>query len=497
MFHLTINADQGAQTISRHIYGHFAEHLGRCIYEGFWVGEDSEIPNTRGIRNDTVAALKKLNIPNLRWPGGCFADEYHWEDGIGPRENRPSSVNTHWGGVTENNHFGTHEFLDLCEMLGCEPYICGNVGSGTVRELQQWVEYVTQPGGSSMAARRAANGREAPWKVRFWGVGNENWGCGGDMRPEHYADLYRNYATYVRNFGDNVIYKIAGGANASDYRWTEVLMESAAKYMDGLSLHFYTIYTKPGATAESGADRIAATGFDESDWYGVLAKTLEMDELLTRHGAIMDRYDPQKRVGIIVDEWGNWFQVAEGTNPGFLYQQNTLLDALVAAINLNIFHAHAERVHMTNIAQVVNVLQSVILTDGAKIILTPTYHVFEMYKVHQDAQLLPLHHDFTPIQGAPDSLPHLHASASAKDGLTHVSLANLHPTQAAQVELQMRGGEYSQASARLLTADALDAHNTFEAPETLAPRDVEITAPNNGALTIDVPPKSVMVIALS
>ncbi|HEX8833240.1 MAG TPA: alpha-L-arabinofuranosidase C-terminal domain-containing protein, partial [Abditibacteriaceae bacterium] len=348
---LVINADQGRHRINPNIYGHFAEHLGRCIYEGFWVGEDSHIPNTRGIRNDVVEALHNLNIPVLRWPGGCFADEYHWMDGIGPRESRTGVVNTHWGGATENNHFGTHEFFDLCELLGAAPYICGNVGSGAVLEMQQWVEYCTHPGGSPMADLRRKNGREEPWKLPFFGVGNESWGCGGNMRPEYYADEYRRYQTYVRHYTADRIYRIACGANSADYEWTEVLMRRAGGFMDGLSLHYYTI---AGQWEKKGS----STEFSEDEYFATLQNCLQIEELVTRHGAIMERYDPQKRVGMIVDEWGTWWDVEPGTNPGFLYQQNTQRDALVAGLSLNVFNAHCDRVQMANIAQTVNVLQA-------------------------------------------------------------------------------------------------------------------------------------------
>ena len=367
---LILNTDVEQGTIRKHIYGHFDEHLGRCIYNGIYVGEASDIPNVRGIRMDIVEALRAIHIPNLRWPGGCFADEYHWMDGIGPKTDRPTMVNTHWGGVTENNHFGTHEFMDLCDQLGCEPYICGNVGSGTVQEMQQWVEYITFDGISPMSSLRKENGREDPWRLKYWGVGNENWGCGGSMRPEFYADQYRRYQTYVRNFGDNRIYKIACGPNGSDCRWTEILMQNTRRgdrhLMNGLALHYYTNY------------RQSATEFSEGDWSNVLQKALVMDELITRHSAIMDQYDPKSRVALIVDEWGTWYNVEPGTNPGFLYQQNSLRDALVAALHFHIFHNHNDRVHMANIAQTVNVLQSMILTQNEKMLLTPTYHVFNM-----------------------------------------------------------------------------------------------------------------------
>ncbi len=489
---LTINADQGTQTIDPHIYGHFAEHLGRCIYEGFWVGEDSDIPNTRGIRNDVVEALKRLNIPNLRWPGGCFGDEYHWKDGVGPREGRASIVNTHWGSVTENNHFGTHEFFDLCELLGAAPYICGNVGSGTVQEMSEWVEYCTHTGPSPMADWRARNGRKEPWELPFFGVGNESWGCGGNMRPEYYADEYRRYQTYVRHYGGNKIFKIACGANSADYEWTEVLMRRAGGHMDGLSLHFYTI---PGVWKKKGS----ATQFDQAEYFATLQNALKMEEFIQRHGGIMDRYDPKKRVALIVDEWGTWFDVEPGTNPGFLYQQNTLRDALVAGLTLNIFNAHCDRVRMANIAQTVNVLQAMILTDGAKMILTPTYHVFEMWKVHQGATMLPLHLWSEDYAHEDKQIPAWSASAS-KDGAgrIHLTVCHTNPSQSATLSTQLRGVKAASVSGRIMTADALNTHNTFDNAEALAPRELnEGEARLEGErLTLTLPPASVAVFTL-
>ena len=343
MNEITLDVKRAKTTIDRNIYGHFSEHLGRCIYEGYWVGEESPIPNVRGIRSDVIAALRKIKVPVMRWPGGCFADEYHWMDGIGPREQRPAMINTHWGGVVENNHFGTHEFMDLCEQLGCEPYICGNVGSGTVQEMSQWVEYVTFDGKSPMADLRGANGRSEPWKLKYFGVGNENWGCGGRMRPEYYADLYRRYATYARNYGENRLYRIACGARNDDYHWTDVLMEEAGSdqlfggpYMDGLALHYYTqVKRLPDGTREG-----SATVFGEDAWIEIIAKALFMDELVRKHSTIMDKYDPAKKVAMIVDEWGTWYAVEPGTHPRFLYQQNSMRDALVAAVSLDIFNNH-------------------------------------------------------------------------------------------------------------------------------------------------------------
>ena len=485
---ITISADLGIQTISRHLYGHFAEHLGRCIYGGIWVGEGSPIPNVRGIRSDIVGALRAIRIPVLRWPGGCFADEYHWLDGIGPKEERPTMVNTHWGGVTENNHFGTHEFLDLCDQLGCEPYICGNVGSGTVREMQQWVEYVTFGGVSPMADLRRENGREEPWKVRYWGVGNENWGCGGNMRPEFYADQYRRYATYVRNFGENVLFKIACGANRDRYDWTEVLMREAGRRMDGLALHYY---------CGSGRASRSATQFDESDWFGQLKNALCMDELIARHSAIMDQYDPHKQVALLVDEWGAWHQVEPGTNPRFLYQQNSLRDALVAGATLNIFNDHCDRLRMANIAQTVNVLQAMVLTEGHRMILTPTYHVFEMYQVHQDATLLPLDLECGAYEFEGEQIPSLSASASrSQDGTVHVSLCNLDPSRPIDVSCEVRGVDAAHVVGRVLTAKQMTAHNTFDEPETVRPAQFDGVEFEGGRAFVRMPSKSVVVLAL-
>lgn len=486
-----INADVGQGTINKNIYGHFAEHLGRCIYEGIWVGEDSSIPNTNGIRKDVVEALKNIKIPVLRWPGGCFADEYHWKDGIGPRENRKRMVNTHWGGVIENNHFGTHEFMMLCDMLETEPYICGNVGSGTVQEMSEWVEYMTFDGESPMANLRKENGKDEPWPLKYFGVGNENWGCGGNMRPQYYADLYRRFQTYVRNYGDNKIYRIAGGPNVDDYNWTEVLMREAANMMDGLSLHYYTM---PG---EFWTGKGSATNFPEAEWDITLQRAYHIKELIEKHSTIMDKYDPEKRVGLIIDEWGAWYDVEEGTNPGFLYQQNTIRDALVAGISLNIFNDHNDRVQMTNIAQTINVLQAMILTDKEKMILTPTYHVFEMYKVHQDAEKLALAIQ-TDVKKVDDKdLPQITASASkAKDGTINITLCNVDKDKETDLEIDLRGVDVQNVSGRVLTANELDAHNTFDNPDNVKPVEFTDFQVDGTVLTVKLPSKSVTAISV-
>jgi Alpha-L-arabinofuranosidase len=490
---VVIQADRAKGTIHRHIYGHFSEHLGHCIYGGIWVGEDSPIPNTNGIRNDVLQALKKLNIPVLRWPGGCFADEYHWKDGVGPREQRKRMINTHWGGVVENNHFGTHEFMMLCELLGCEPYINGNVGSGTVQEMSEWIEYMTFDGESPMSAWRRANGREKPWKLKYFGIGNENWGCGGNMRPEYYADLYRRFQTYVRNYGDNRIHKIACGPNEGDVHWMETVLRMAHRFMDSITLHYYTIPT--GDWWRKGS----ATGFPESEWGATLKRAMRMDEWITRHSAILDQYDPGKRIGLIVDEWGTWYDVEPGTNPGFLFQQNTIRDALVAGITLHIFHKHCDRVRMANLAQLVNVLQSVILTKGENMVLTPTYHVFDMFKVHQDAELLDTHETVSQIGSEDNALPNISASASRDaQGRVHVSLCNLDHQTGAGVHIELRGWEAGgmKVSGTTLTSGRMDGHNTFDRPDEVVPAAFTDFTVEGHTLRANLPPMSVTMLEI-
>jgi len=479
MVKLYVNPHKKKGHINKEIYGHFSEHLGRCIYEGVYVGENSEIPNTNGMRNDVVKALKEIKIPVLRWPGGCFADEYHWRDGIGPKENRKKMINTHWGGVVEDNSFGTHEFMELCEQLGCKSYINGNLGSGTVQEMSEWVEYLTYDGVSPMADLRAKNGHPAPWKVDYFGVGNENWGCGGNMTPEYYANEYRRYQTYVRNYHSEApIYKIACGANSDDYEWTKVVLETTHKnapahvhgFMNGISLHYYTV---PGTWQKKGS----ATEFDEKEYYKTLSKTLYMDTLIKRHGAIMDQFDPEKKIGLIVDEWGTWYDVEPGTNPGFLYQQNTMRDALVAGINLNLFNKHCDRVKMANIAQLANVLQSVILTEGDKMIKTPTYHVFHMYQYHQDAELLESSIESENIGLEEEfQVPNLIESSSmAQDGKIHITLTNLSLSDSYEIDGIFTDASVKSVKGTILTND-MRAHNTFEEPDMVHP--VEFTQCN-------------------
>ncbi len=438
-----------------------------------------------------VDALKKLKIPNLRWPGGCFADTYHWKDGVGPKDKRPTIVNTWWGGVTENNSFGTHDFLNMCEMLGTEPYLAGNVGSGTVQELVDWVQYVSFAGKSPMSDWRRQNGRDQPWKVKYWGVGNEAWGCGGNMTPDYYANLYRQYATYMTGFGDaKNMFRIASGANSDDYNWTEVLMKNIpANLISGVALHHYSVidWNKKGPS----------TAFTEQQYFTTLQRAWKMEELVTKHSAIMDKYDPKKNIALVVDEWGGWYDVEPGTNPGFLYQQNTIRDAMIAGITLNIFNNHADRVRMANLAQAINVLQAVILTEEEKMVLTPTYHVMEMYNVHQDATLIPLQLKTADYVLGQEKLPAVTGSASRDAaGRTHISFTNIDAKKSQTVTLDLRGATFATVTGRVLASKNIQDHNTFQNPDRIKPVSFKDAKLRKGSLEVTLPPASVVVLEL-
>lgn len=476
--------------ISRHIYGHFAEHLGRCIYDGFYVGDTSDIPNVKGVRTDVVEALKDLNIPNLRWPGGCFADTYHWKDGIGTVEDRPSILNIWWGNVKEDNSFGTHEFLDMCELLGTEPYLSGNVGSGTPQELADWIKYTNHPANSSpMPELREENGRKEPWRVTYWGIGNEAWGCGGHMTPEYYSDVYRRYATFTTDWMNNdSLVRVASGASSTDYNWTEVLMKSIPHHLiEAIALHHYSVI--------DWGNKGSATEFTEEQYFIIMQRALMMEELVQKHTAIMDKYDPEHKVDLFVDEWGGWYDQEPGSHPGFLYQQNTMRDAMIAGATLNIFNNHADRVKMANLAQAVNVLQAVILTDDEKLLLTPTYHVMKMYKVHQDATLIPLDFESPNYTHGDESLPALSASAS-KDaaGNIHFSLVNIDASKAHTIEIDVEALGIKKVTGEVLSSDKVQDYNSFENPNKITPAKFKDYKLKKGKLTLTIPPFSVVVL---
>jgi alpha-L-arabinofuranosidase len=499
---IAVDASKSGAKIDRNLFGQFAEHLGKGIYEGVWVGPDSPIPNTRGIRNDVVAALKALKVPNVRWPGGCFADDYHWRKGIGQPDRRAAQMNPDWGGVIEPNTFGTHEFMDFIEQIGSRAYLSVNVGSGTPQEAAEWLEYLTAAQPTALQKERAANGHPEPYVIPYLGIGNENWDCGGNMTPEHYLQQLKTFARYTRNFnpaqreGDNRMLKIAvgpGGGGPRWTEWTEVIMKGwkARQWswdMDGLSLHNYTVVSFP--------PKFPSVGFGEADYAKILRAAVEMDSIITSHSAIMDRYDPEKKIALVVDEWGAWYAPLPGSTPGFLVQQNSVRDALIASLHINIFARHAGRVRMANIAQMINVLQAMILTDKARMILTPTYHVFKMYLPFQDATSVPVTFDAGTYTHGGITLPRVDAIA-AKDasGTLWLALTNVDPTRPAEIATTLAGFTPRSATGETLTAPAIDSVNTFDAPTTVAPKPAQVKVGGN-RLTLTLAPKSVTVIGV-
>jgi alpha-N-arabinofuranosidase len=486
-----IHADRPGAAIDRHIYGQFAEHLGRGIYEGVWVGEHSKIPNVHGFRKDVVAALRELHVPVVRWPGGCFADEYHWRDGIGPRAKRPVTLNTNWGGVPDNNEFGTHEFLDFVELIGADAYINGNLGTGSPREMAEWLQYMTSDKPTALTAERTRNGHPQPWKIAYFAVGNEAWGCGGNMRPEQYVDQFRQSATFLKAPAGERPTIVASGGHDEDTSWTEALIARAPRDLGAITFHYYTI---PG---DQWQIKGPATGFGAAQWIATLAHTLRMEDFIVHNSAVLDKFDPTKKVAFDVDEWGTWYDPETGREPGFLYQQNTLRDALVAALNFNIFHRHADRVRMTNIAQMVNVLQAMILTKGAQMVLTPTYHVFRMFQPFQGATFLPA--EIRAPQYTLGTLSVASVSLSAARtirGDIVVALVNLNPNADLPVSLTIEGTTAHRVKAEVLTSAAMDARNTFEHPSAVVPAPFEGATLTGNQLSLTLPAKSVVVLSL-
>ena len=484
---INITTTEVENTISKHIYGHFAEHLGRCVYGGIYVGDTNKtIPNTNGVRNDIIEALKELQIPNLRWPGGCFADIYHWKDAIGPKENRKHIENVSWGGVREDNSFGTHEFLNLCEALGAQPYLAVNMNSGTVQEAVEWERYVNNNNGASnLTDLRKENGRDKPWNVKYWGIGNESWDCGGHMTAEYYVNLYKRYATAMTSYAnDEKLYRIAVGPGTDDYQWTETIMKNIpARRIEGLSVHHYSVF--------NWEDKGSSYEFTNEEYLKTMQRAWFMEEFITKNSEIMDKYDPEKKVGLIVDEWGGWYNVMPNTNKSFLYQQNTMRDAMIAGLTLNIFNNHADRVHMANLAQTVNVLQAIILTNDEKMILTPTYHVMNMYKVHQDALLLLSTIENNPIFG---TIPAISVSASEdKEKKKHVSVVNIDNTKSYKLSINIEN--YKNFSASILTSKKVQDHNTFDNPNNITPENFKNYKINKNEITLTIPPFSLVVFS--
>ena len=490
---IVLDISKAKDTINKNIYGHFSEDLGRCIYDGVYIGDKAKnIPNKDGIRLDVVEALKKLKIPVLRWPGGCFADTYHWKDGIGPKDKRKHIENTSWGNVREDNGFGTHEFLDFCEMIGAEPYLALNMGGGTVQEAVDWVQYVNHANGvSQLTDLRMQNGRSRPWNVKYWGVGNESWDCGGSMTADYYVNEYKKYATMITSYSNSErLFRIAVGPGSEDYAWTETVMrEVPLRRIEGLSIHHYSVI--------NWAKKGSATQFSEDEYFRTMEQAWIMERMVKKNSEIMDKYDPGKKVALIVDEWGGWYDVEPGTNNAFLHQQSTMRDAMIAGLTLNIFNNHCDRVRMANLAQMVNVLQSVILTKEEKLILTPTYHVMEMYNVHQDALMIPLTLTSNDYVQGDKKLKAVSASASKdKSGTIHISLVNIDAQKEQEVNIDLGNMSARAVTGRMLHSDKIQDHNTFENPDKVKPTVFNGASLNGNNLSVKMPPFSVLVLTL-
>jgi alpha-N-arabinofuranosidase len=497
--HLSIDASKPGPKIDRNVFGQFAENLGHGLYEGIWVGPESSIPNTRNIRNDVVAALRDLKVPNVRWPGGCFADQYHWRKGIGPRGKRPATVNSAWGDVIDTNAFGTDEFMDFIQQIDSTPYVSVNVGSGTPQEAAEWLEYMTAAAPTALAKERAENGHPEPYKIGFLGIGNESWDCGGAMTPDYYVSLMKVFSRFVLNMNPaqrekGQMLKIAVGPGTPDTEWTEAVMKAWKKHtwawdINGVSLHWYTVPNGWPPSTESG-------GFGLNDYTKSLKSTLFMDEFLRKQEAVMDKYDPEKKIALVVDEWGGWYEKLPGSHEEFLLQQNRQRDAILAALNINIFARHADRVRMANIAQMINVLQAMIITDKEKMVLTPTYHVFKMYLPFQDATFVPVTFTAGSYTHGDITLPRVDAIA-AKDtsGTLWLSVTNLDPNQPADFDVSVAGATAGSASGETLTAPNVDSVNTFDAPNTVVPTPITGKV-QGGRVSLHVAPKSVTVVSI-
>ena len=488
--------------INPYLHGHFAEHLGELVYPGICVPEDGAIPNTAGIRDDVAAALRPLGIPVLRWPGGCFADDYHWRDGIGPLDRRPLRLNRHWGMTAESGAFGTHEFVRFCRTIGAEPYFAANVGSGTPGELRDWVEYCNFAGSSSLADERRRNGAGEPFGVRFWGIGNENWGCGGNLGPEHYAEEFCRFRGYASDYSGTRVQGIACGQNNADWEWTRRFFEhvhhshgNRLRLVQGYAAHYYC------GTAGT------ATEYTDAQWLELLARAFAVEGVVTGCRELMDEHDPERKIPLLLDEWGAWHPVEAGKPERGLYQQNTMRDACVAALTLDLFHAHADKLLMANIAQLINVLQALLLVEEDRCVRTPTYHVFDLYRPHKGASAVRLETFAEPVTDGgssadwcrgrylhrgPFALRAVQGSASMREDALCVTAVNTHPTEPVDLDVELHGARWGEVEAVTLGTGDIRGYNTFDDPERVRLGEATTIQASDGRVRSMMPPGAIL-----
>ena len=494
---IEILLDEPLGTINPNMYGHFTEHLGGVIYDGVWVGPNSKVPNVDGIRKDLVDHMRKIKAPVIRYPGGCFADSYDWRDGVGPAEKRPRRTNF-WGG-TEANQFGTDEFVHFCQLVGSQPYLAANVRSLPAAEFYRWVEYCNSPAKSTtLADMRAAAGSADPYNVRYWGVGNESWGCGGNFTPQEYAVEFRRFATWVPDFNKDLAF-IASGPSDFSWDWTRGFLEEIIRKgpgqinsIYGLALHYYTWNLSRGRTKDWDAGKGDALKFDPVDWYELLREGQVIESLINGHWQVMEEFDHDHHIKLIIDEWGPWYRPgSEQTKGNILEQTPTLRDAVFSAMTLDIFHQHPEKIAMANCAQLINCLNSLYLAHEDKFCITPVGHVFDMYAAHQGAQSLrtifstpEIHYDRDSKQA---SFAGLKGSASLRDKDLVLTVTNPHVSEPREATIAIRGASIQSATATVLSHTDLHAHNSLDQKNVLVPQSNDLTLKGKNSTHIFAP----------
>jgi len=509
--------DEPIGTISPNIYGHFTENLSGVFYDGIWVGEKSKVPNINGLRSELIEHMRKIKAPVIRFPGGCFADSYDWRDGIGPAEKRPRRTNF-WKGVESEkspashkydpNAVGTNEFVHFCKLIGAEPYLAANVRSLPASAFYQWVEYCNSPAGSTtLAETRTAAGFAEPFRVKYWGVGNESWGCGGDFTPEEYAVEFRRYTSWLPTYGDE-LKLVASGPNTDEWSWTreflkEVLRKGPGQLhrIYGMALHHYAWNLSRGKTQDWDAGKGDALKFENVDWFELLREGERMEGLITGHWQVMSEFDREHRIKLIVDEWGPWYRPGSEMTPGDALEQTpTLRDAIFSGMTVDIFNRHPEKVAMANCAQLVNCLNSLYLAHEDKFVITPVGRVFELYASHQGGESLRtvfsapnLHYD---RDGKSTLYWGMKGSASVHGKELTITAVNPSPSETRLTEIGLHGATANSASMSFITHSDIHAHNTFQQRDVVVPQTKTLTL-NAGGLVVELPPASVIALKIT